>query len=139
MRKTTKIDYTKLLGFDTVSDRISDVDFRAGTVAAKLGAKVGEKDLATLDLPLEVARSRRPPSRPSSFALCSDASCDAGASAGAVACASFWAKPPHQPPNAGRPAAEPDRDIGERAVYAWASPNICEVERKGSCLRAMAV
>ena len=50
-----------------------------------------------------------------------------------------WAKPPHQPPNAGRPAAEPDRDIGEPAVYAWASPNICEVERKGSCLRAMAV
>ncbi len=60
MRKTTKVDYTKLLGFDTVSDRISDLDFRAGTVAARLGAKVGDKDLATLDLPLEVARSRRP-------------------------------------------------------------------------------
>lgn len=60
MRKTTKIDYTKLLGFDTVSDRISDVDFRSDTVAAKLGAKVGDKDLATLDLPLEVARGRRP-------------------------------------------------------------------------------
>ena len=58
MRKTTKIDYSKLLGFDTVSDEISNLDFCADILSAKLGAKVGTKDLATLDLPLEVARSR---------------------------------------------------------------------------------
>lgn len=52
MRETTKIDYSKLLGFDTVSDRISNLDFRADTLSARLGAKVGGKDLAALDLPL---------------------------------------------------------------------------------------
>lgn len=58
MRKPTKIDYSKLLGFDTVSDQISKLDFCADTLSAKLGAKVGGKDLAVLDLPPKVARSR---------------------------------------------------------------------------------
>jgi hypothetical protein len=37
-----KIDFTKLLGFETVSDQLpGGVDFQDETVAAKLGAKVG--------------------------------------------------------------------------------------------------
>ncbi len=58
MRTTTKIDYSKLLGFDTVGDQISKLDFCADALSAKLGAKVGAKDLAILDLPPKVARSR---------------------------------------------------------------------------------
>ena len=58
MRTTTKIDYSKLLGFDTVGDQISKLDFCADALSAKLGAKVGVKDLAILDLPPKVARSR---------------------------------------------------------------------------------
>jgi len=43
MQKTDKIDYAKLLGFDAVSDQISgSVDFQNETIAAKLGAKVGD-------------------------------------------------------------------------------------------------
>ena len=41
MRKAT-IDFTKLLGFDAVSEEIKGaVDFQDETVAAKLGAKIG--------------------------------------------------------------------------------------------------
>jgi hypothetical protein len=37
-----KIDFTKLLGFDAVSDDLSQgVDFQDETIGAKLGAKVG--------------------------------------------------------------------------------------------------
>jgi hypothetical protein len=37
-----KIDYAKLLGFNAVSEQLSDgVDFQDETIAAKLGAKVG--------------------------------------------------------------------------------------------------
>ena len=43
MNHTGKIDFTKLLGFETVRDRISDgIDFQDETIGAKLGAKVGE-------------------------------------------------------------------------------------------------
>jgi hypothetical protein len=42
MKKPTKIDYSKLLGFDMVVDEISEgVDFNNPTVGARLGAKVG--------------------------------------------------------------------------------------------------
>jgi len=37
-----KIDYAKLLGFDSVSDELSEgIDFQSETIGAKLGAKVG--------------------------------------------------------------------------------------------------
>ena len=37
-----KIDFTKLLGFDAVSDELSEgIDFQDETMGAKLGAKVG--------------------------------------------------------------------------------------------------
>ena len=43
MHRPTKIDYSKLLGFDMVSDELVDgVDFNNPTVGAKLGAKVGD-------------------------------------------------------------------------------------------------
>jgi hypothetical protein len=42
MREIKKIDFTKLLGFETVSDQVSgSLDFQDETVAAKLGAKIG--------------------------------------------------------------------------------------------------
>ena len=74
MRKTTKIDYTKLLRFDTVSDRISDLDFRAGTVAARLGRRSAGRTWQHWTCRLRLlAAVGHVPSRPSSFALCSDA------------------------------------------------------------------
>jgi hypothetical protein len=37
-----KIDYAKLLGFEAVSDELSNgVDFQDETIGARLGAKVG--------------------------------------------------------------------------------------------------
>jgi hypothetical protein len=42
MKTANKIDYSKLLGFETVGDLISgSVDFQDDALAAKLGAKVG--------------------------------------------------------------------------------------------------
>ena len=42
MAEAQHIDFSKLLGFDTVSDLMSDgVDFRDDILGAKLGAKVG--------------------------------------------------------------------------------------------------
>jgi hypothetical protein len=42
MQKTGKIDYAKLLGFESVAKQISGcVDFQDETISAKLGAKVG--------------------------------------------------------------------------------------------------
>ena len=39
-----KIDYAKLLGFDSVSDELSEgIDFQSETIGAKLGAKVGHE------------------------------------------------------------------------------------------------
>jgi hypothetical protein len=45
MQNIGKIDYSKLLGFDTVSDELSEgVDFQADTIGAKLGAKRGGEE-----------------------------------------------------------------------------------------------
>ena len=42
MKKTSEINYSKLLGFEGIGDLISgDIDFKDEAVAAKLGAKVG--------------------------------------------------------------------------------------------------
>ena len=42
-----KIDFSKLLGFDTLSAETSATDFTDATVAAKLGAKVGAEILGS--------------------------------------------------------------------------------------------
>jgi hypothetical protein len=43
MSKANKIDFAKLLGFETVTCELSEtVDFRDETLGAKLGAKVGD-------------------------------------------------------------------------------------------------
>jgi len=52
MQKPDKIDYAKLLGFDTVNDQLSaGVDFQDETVAARLGAKVGTESMAIVFAP----------------------------------------------------------------------------------------
>ena len=49
MAEAQHIDFSKLLGFDTVSDLMSDgVDFRDDILGAKLGAKVGTETLIFL-------------------------------------------------------------------------------------------
>ena len=46
-----KIDYSKLLGFDLVSDALVDgIDFHNQNVGAKLGAKVGDKTMTVEDI-----------------------------------------------------------------------------------------
>jgi len=43
MQGPTKIDYSKLLGFDMVSEELVEgVDFNNPTLGAKLGAKIGK-------------------------------------------------------------------------------------------------
>jgi len=52
MHDPTKIDYSKLLGFDMVADDAADgVDFQKATIGTRLGAKVGKRPppLPTLD------------------------------------------------------------------------------------------
>ena len=45
MSENRKIDFSKLLGFQVMSDELAErVDFQAETFAARLGAKVGGKD-----------------------------------------------------------------------------------------------
>jgi hypothetical protein len=45
--KSNTIDYTKVLGFDGVSDRISgSIDLQDETIGPKLGAKVGDGEPA---------------------------------------------------------------------------------------------
>ena len=42
MKKLSEIDYSKLLGFESIGGLVSgDIDFQDEAVAAKLGAKVG--------------------------------------------------------------------------------------------------
>jgi hypothetical protein len=42
MRESKKIDFTKLLGFETISEQASKgLDFQDETISAKLGAKIG--------------------------------------------------------------------------------------------------
>ena len=44
MKDLGRLDFTRLLGFDSVSDQILDgIDFQDETIGAKLGAKVGEE------------------------------------------------------------------------------------------------
>jgi hypothetical protein len=55
------MDYSKLLGFDVVSNEIvNGIDFRNETVGATLGAKVGTKIPLAIDLPLEVGEAGAP-------------------------------------------------------------------------------
>ena len=47
MQRTGKIDYAKLLGFESVAEQIAgSVDFQDETISAKLGAKVGAGEVA---------------------------------------------------------------------------------------------
>jgi hypothetical protein len=59
MHAPTKIDYSKLLGFDMVSGELEKgVDFKNPTVGAKLGAKAGgqiTKTFRPMLSPLEAA------------------------------------------------------------------------------------
>ena len=58
MQNENRIDFTKLLGFDAVAEELAcGIDFRNETIAARLGAKVGDK-LATLDVPLKDKASK---------------------------------------------------------------------------------
>jgi len=44
MHNPTKMDYSKLFGFDMVANDVIDgVDFQNATIGAKLGAKVGKE------------------------------------------------------------------------------------------------
>lgn len=52
MRKNHKIDFTKLLGFQVMSEELAGrVDFQDETFAGRLGAKVGDKQMTLFDLP----------------------------------------------------------------------------------------
>jgi hypothetical protein len=52
MKASHKIDYAKLLGFESIGEQIcGSIDFQDETVAAKLGAKVGA-DPANPDAPV---------------------------------------------------------------------------------------
>jgi hypothetical protein len=51
MQKPERMDFAKLLGFETVSDQIAgSIDFQNQTMAARLGAKVGAENLVACDL-----------------------------------------------------------------------------------------
>ena len=64
MQKLDKIDYSKLLGFDSVRDRISgSVDFRDETVAAALGAKVGQEEAKPAHNSRATAKANQPGSQ----------------------------------------------------------------------------
>ena len=52
MSECQKIDFSKLLGFQVMSDDLAEhVDFQAETFGGRLGAKVGDKVCTLLDLP----------------------------------------------------------------------------------------
>jgi hypothetical protein len=54
MSTANKIDYSKLLGFESVGDLITEgVDFQDDALAAKLGAKVGNDPL---NAPVEASK-----------------------------------------------------------------------------------
>jgi hypothetical protein len=56
MKVSHKIDYAKLLGFESVGEQIcGTIDFRDEILAAKLGAKVGA-DPANPNAPIEAAK-----------------------------------------------------------------------------------
>ena len=52
MNDNCKIDFSRLLGFQIMSDELEEpVNFQGETFAGRLGAKVGDKNLTVLDLP----------------------------------------------------------------------------------------
>jgi hypothetical protein len=54
MKKVSEINYSKLLGFESIGDQIiGSVDFQDERVAAKLGAKIGA-DPPPVGPPVEV-------------------------------------------------------------------------------------
>jgi len=69
MHDPTKMDYSKLFGFDMVADDVANgVDFQDATIGAKLGAKVGKSmtvsmrpmPMQSTDLPSEITRAGEP-------------------------------------------------------------------------------
>ena len=45
MQNTDKLDFTRLLGFDSMIDQIVEsVDFQDETIDAKIGAKIGKPE-----------------------------------------------------------------------------------------------
>lgn len=69
MHNPTKMDYSKLLGFDMVAQDVVDgVNFQDANIGAKLGAKVGKRMTiiqsimmqSTTDLPSELTRAGEP-------------------------------------------------------------------------------
>ena len=51
----TKIDYSKLLGFDMVSDEAKvGIDFNDPTIGARLGAKVGKMSTVPTTMPMNM-------------------------------------------------------------------------------------
>jgi hypothetical protein len=56
MQTHDRLDFDKLLGFGTVSDRIDQtVDLQDETIAARLGAKVGTEQMVALDVAYDAA------------------------------------------------------------------------------------
>jgi hypothetical protein len=52
MSESHKIDFSKLLGFEVISEELAEhVDFRDETFGGRLGAKVGDKSCTLFDLP----------------------------------------------------------------------------------------
>jgi len=68
MQDPTKMDYSKLFGFDMVADDVANgIDFQNATIGAKLGAKVGKVTATTIidvitpiDLPSEITAAGEP-------------------------------------------------------------------------------
>lgn len=57
MRDIEVIDFERLLGFDTVSDRLQQsVDFHDATIGARLGAKVGDPTTGPAERKLEFGK-----------------------------------------------------------------------------------
>jgi hypothetical protein len=53
MSELTKIDFSKLLGFDIAADELNEkVDFKNPAVAARLGAKVGRPTITKVERPM---------------------------------------------------------------------------------------
>jgi len=58
MQASAKIDFSRLLGFDLVSEELVDsIDFLNETVGARIGVKRGDKEMSALDLTSQPSRS----------------------------------------------------------------------------------